>query len=117
MRAIREQPRLVIARALATLCLVAAGIALGAVTRDDGRDKTQAAQARLVSAEQSAREQRAELGRVRAELGRVRTELDRVIAARKRSVHALHRQRAVNDRLRRSLRLARRAVQRRTQQP
>ncbi len=112
MRAIREQPRLVIARVLAALCLIAAGMATGGVSRDDRRDEARAAQTRLVSAQRSVREQSAELQHVRVELRRVSGELDRWIAARRRAVHALHGQRRLNERLRRALRIARRAQQR-----
>jgi Tfp pilus assembly protein PilO len=107
MRAVREQPRLVIARVLAALCLVLGGAAVGNA-RDDGRDEARATQTRLVSAQRSAREQRAEVQRLRAEL-------DRVVAARRRAVHALHGQRRLNQRLRLVLRLTRRAQQRNRQ--
>ena len=116
MRAIREQPRLVIARVLAALCLIAAGLAIGSVSRDDRRDEVRATQTRLVSAQRSAHDQRGELQRVSAELRRVSGELDRVIAARRRAVHALHGQRRLNERLRFALRIARRAQQRNRQQ-
>jgi hypothetical protein len=68
MRAVREQPRLVVARVLAALCLVVAGAAVGGAMRDDGRDEARAAQTRLVSAQRSARDQRAEVQRLSASL-------------------------------------------------
>ena len=108
MRTVREQPRLLIARALAAMCLVVGGAAVGGATRDDGRDEARATQTRLVSAQRSAREQRAEVQRLRAEL-------DRVVASRRRAVHALHGQRRLNQRLRLVLRLTRRAQQRNRQ--
>jgi hypothetical protein len=104
MRAFREQPRLVLARMLGALCLIAAGLAIGAGL--DGDDHDAAAPLRLAAAQRAARSQRPELQRVSAEL-------DHAVAARTRAAHALREERRVTQRLRRELKAARRAHKRR----
>jgi uncharacterized protein HemX len=110
MRAVREQPRLVTAKALWALCLVAAGIAIGVVIADDGGDAAQATQVRLSSAERSGRTQRGELQRTRVTLERAATE-------RARAERALRDLRRANHRLQRQLKAAQRAVHRRKRRP
>jgi hypothetical protein len=107
MRAFREQPRLVLARMLGALCLIAAGLGIGAGLDGDDHDAARAAQLRLAAAQRAARSQRPELQRVSAEL-------DRAVAARTRAAHALRDERRVTQRLRRELKAARRAHKRRT---
>lgn len=102
MRTVAEQPRLVLARVLGVLCLIAAGVAIGGVLGGGDGDATRATQMRLVSATQSARGQRAEVLRITAEL-------DSAVAARTRAERALRYQRRVDRRLRRELKVARRA--------
>jgi hypothetical protein len=101
MRAIREQPRLTFARTIGAVCLIAAGIAIGAVVRGDNRDATRAAEIRLVSVQRSASDQRTELQRVTAQL-------TDAVTARNRSARALRTQRRVTQRLRRDLAAAKR---------
>jgi septal ring factor EnvC (AmiA/AmiB activator) len=105
MRAAREHPRLVIAKALAGLLLVAAGIAIGTAMDSGRREVPHGIQVRLVSAEQSARDQNGELERTSAEL-------KRVTAARTRTEHTLRGLRGANRRLRRDLRVAERSLRR-----
>lgn len=96
MRAAREQPRVVIAKALALLCLFAVGIAAGATIDRSDRDAERALQIRATTAEQSARTRQGELQEMDAERRSA-------IAARARAKHALDRLRRVNQRLRRDL--------------
>ena len=102
MRAFREQPRIAIARVLWALCLIAIGVAIGGVVRDDRGDEAQATQVRLSSAQRSVRDQR-------TELQQTTVQLDRAAAQLAQARRALRRQRRSNQRLRRDLRLARRA--------
>jgi hypothetical protein len=106
MRAVREQPRLVTAKALGALCLVAAGIAIGAVSDGDGGDAAHATQVRLTSAERSARAQR-------VELQRTRVALERAVAEPARAERTVRDLRRANHRLQRELKAARHAVHRR----
>ncbi len=110
MRAVREQPRLVTAKALGALCLVAAGIAIGAVIDDDGGDAAHATQVRLSSAERSGRAQRGELQGARVALERAAAQQARA----ERTTRDLTR---ANHRLQRELKAARRAVQRWKRRP
>ena len=103
MRAAREQPRVVMAEILACLCLLAAGIAVGAVIERDNGDTARATQVRTTTAEQSARDRHAELEQSKAEL-------KRVLAGNARARHALERLRRVNRRLRRDLYMAERSL-------
>ena len=99
MRAAREQPRIVIAKALACLCLLAAGVALGAANDRGDRDDVRAMHVRATAAEQTARDRH-------AELEETRTQLRDATAARARAKHALDRLRSINRRLRRDLDLS-----------
>lgn len=110
MRAVREQPRLVTAKAFSALCLVGAGIAIGAVIDDDGGDAAHATQVRLSSTERSGRAQR-------GELRRTRVALERAAARQVRAERTLRDLRRANHRLRRELEAARRAVHRRKRRP
>ena len=103
MRAAREQPRIVIAKTLACVCLLAAGIALGTVVDSDDRNTARAMHLPATAAEQSARDRHAELQHRDADL-------QRSLAARARARHALERLRRVNGRLRRDLYLAERSL-------
>ena len=105
MRAVREQPRVVIAKALALLCLLAGAIAIGTAINRDNRDEVRDLQVRATTAEQTARIRRAELERIDAE----RRE---AVAARARAKSALARLRRVNRRLRRDLVVTERRLQR-----
>lgn len=110
MRAAREQPRIVIAKTLACLCLLAAGIAIGTAIDGGDRDFVRAMQVRASAAEQAARERH-------AQLAQTRTQLRAATAARARAKHALDRLRRENRRLRRELNVAeRRARQARRRQ-
>jgi hypothetical protein len=102
MRAVKEQPRLVVVRVLAVLCLLGVGIAIGAVARGEDRDAVRAVEVRLVGAQREARDQRSELQRIAAEL-------EGAVAARSRAKRALDRQRRANVQLRAQLKIARRA--------
>jgi len=113
MRAIREQPRLAIARVVLALCLIAVGVVVGGAVRGDDRGAADAAQTRLAAArarltalQRSADEQRIALERVNARL-------TRSIAARRRAVRDLRAERRSNDRLRRQLIAARVALRQR----
>ena len=103
MRAAREQARIVIAKPLACVCLLTAGIALGTVVDSDDRNTARAMHLRATAAEQSARDRHAELQHRDAKL-------QRSLAARARARHALERLRRVNRRLRRDLYLAERSL-------
>ncbi len=72
MRAIREQPRLVVAKALGTGFLVLIGLALGVAMRGSDGDRAQATDVRLVSAQRAVNARQIELrtARGRAEPGR-----------------------------------------------
>jgi chromosome segregation ATPase len=102
MRGLREQPRVAVARVLWALCLIAAGAAIGGIVRDDRRDEARATEVRLSSAQRSVRGQRAELQQTTAQRDRALAQL----ADARRAVRA---QRRSNQRLRRDLRIARRA--------
>lgn len=102
MRAVREQPRLALVRAFGAFCLIAVGMAIGGVLRDDGRDEARATQARLSSAQRSMRDQRTDLQRTKGRLGEAVTEVAR-------SERALRSQRRASQRLRRELRIVHRA--------
>ena len=104
MRAVKEQPRLVVVRVLAALCVLGAGIAIGAVAGGEDRDAVRAVEVRLAGAQQEARDQRTELQHMSAEL-------ERAVAARSRAKQALDRLRRANVRLRAQLKIARRARQ------
>lgn len=103
MRAAREQPRIVIAKTLACLCLLAAGIALGAAIDRGDPDHVRATQVRATAAEQTARDRHAQLEQTRAQL-------QDATAPRARAKHALDRLRGVNRRLRRDLNEAERLL-------
>lgn len=109
MRVVREQPRLVTAKALGLLCLAACGVVLGmALGGDSGAGASDKATARtahtqLTAAEQSLRGQ-ADLLRA------TRTQLDRARAARARTAARLRAARRNNVKLRRDLRRVRRAL-------
>lgn len=105
MRALREQPRVAIAKGLAALCLLIAGVAIGDVLRDDGHDEVRATEARLVSAQRDVRDQR-------AALDATRSGLDRTVAKLARARRALRVERQANQRLRHELRVTRRALDR-----
>ena len=105
MRAVREQPRVAVAKVLVALCLISVGVAIGDVLRDDGHDAARATEARLVSAQRDARDQYAELHVARAGL-------DRTVAKLARARRVLRIEREANQRLRRELRITRRALDR-----
>jgi hypothetical protein len=99
MRALREHPRVTVAKAVGAICLVLIGVAIGAVDgRGDG-ERMKATEARLVSAQKSvsAREAKLRLARTRGQ--RAAAALDRA----QRRISALTR---TNHRLRRELRSA-----------
>jgi hypothetical protein len=94
MRSVREQPRLVVAKAFWAVCLVVAGILIGGTLHDDGTDAVQASQLRLTSAQSSGRAQRAELQRTKAELElatAARARAERTSRALRRANHGLQR--------------------------
>ena len=105
MRAIREQPRVAIAKGIVALCLIIIGVAIGDVLRDDRHDEVRATEARLVSAQRDVRGQR-------AELHATRSGLDRTVSKLARARRALRIERRANQRLRRELRSTRRALDR-----
>ena len=105
MRAAREQPRVVIAKALALLCLLAGGIAIGTAIGGGDRDEVRELRVRATSAEQTAR-----TGQV--ELERIDTERREAVAARARAKRALARLRRVNRGLRRDLNVTERLLRR-----
>ena len=105
MRAAREQPRVVIAKALALLCLLVGAIAIGTAINGDNRDEVRELRVRATTAEQMARNHRAELERIDAERGEA-------VAARARAKRALARVRRVNRILRRDLDVTERRLQR-----
>jgi hypothetical protein len=61
MRAVREQPRLVVAKAVTATCLLLVGIASGATLDRGDTDRMHATQLRLVSAQGSLADDRSEL--------------------------------------------------------
>lgn len=67
MRRAREQPRLALAKALAAVGLVLAGVALGVATKRGDGDRVRATEVRLVSAEHSAAAHASELRTVIAQ--------------------------------------------------
>ena len=100
MRALREQPRVVAATAASALVLVAVGMLLGALVFSDSNDVSQAREAELVQVRAAAvrlqRRTSTELQQVRADLRAAQTRL----RLSERS----------ENRLRRQLRAARRAL-------
>ncbi len=115
MRAVREQPRLVVAKALGMLCLVACGLVLGLLLGGDGRDAaaeqaSRTAQLRLVATERTLRGESDQLRDTRALLAR-----SRAVRARTRArFRAAQRE---NAELRSDLRRARRAAVRARARP
>lgn len=108
MRVVREQPRLVTAKALGLLCLAACCIVLGlSLGGDDGADASdkaaRTAQLQLTAAERSLRGQADRLHQTRAQLDRAR-------ASRARTSARLRAARRTNAKLRRDLRRVRRAL-------
>jgi hypothetical protein len=94
MRSVREQPRLVFAKAFWAVCLVVAGILIGGTLGDDGSDAVHASQLRLTSVQRSGHAQRVELQRTKAELERAtaaRTRAERTSRALRRANHGLER--------------------------
>jgi len=102
MRALREQPRITVAKVLVVVGLVVAGAAVGSLLDGDGGDRVQVTQARLASAQRSLATREAEL-----RLGRER--IERAEAALGRVEHDARVLTRANRRLRRELRAARRA--------
>jgi hypothetical protein len=95
MRSVREQPRLVFAKAFWAVCLVVAGILIGGALHNDGSDAVHASQLRLTSVQRSGRAQRAELQRMAAALARAtasRTGAERTSRALPRTNHRLQRE-------------------------
>ena len=105
MGRVRERPRLVAAQVLAVVVVAGAGVLIGMALAGDETKVPAATQARLDSAERSARQSAGQLQTARADAGKARAAVAR---ARRRS-RALARQ---NRRLRADLRRARRARRR-----
>lgn len=107
MRAMREQPRLVVAKALGMLSLVVCSLVLGFLLRGDSGDDEAArsTQLRLVAAERTLRGEAELLRDTRAELAESRVARDRLRAR----VSATSRS---NARLRRGLRASTRRTAR-----
>jgi chromosome segregation ATPase len=77
MRALREQPRVIAAKALMVVTLVAASMGIGGLLdREDGQ-RVQAREARLAVAQRSLTGMEAELGVARGRVQRAETALDR----------------------------------------
>lgn len=115
MRAAREHPRLVVAKALGLLGVAACGLVLGLLLRGDSganasADAARTAHVRLISTEQTLRSEADLLQTTRAQLDRSRTARIR-IAARLRTA------RRANAKLRRDLRRVRRALTRARESP
>jgi hypothetical protein len=110
MRGVSEHPRLVIARALAALCLVAVGFTAGLVRTSDRDDVPRATQMRLASVERAARDSGAELSAAHARLARTNA----LVARGEREAQALtHANARLRQQLRRAERSRRRARSRR----
>jgi hypothetical protein len=105
MRGVSEHPRLVIAEALAALCLVAVGFAGGVVLTGDRDDVRRATQIRLASAERAARDRGAELSAANARLAGTNALVSRGERRARALTHA-------NARLRQQLRRAERSRRR-----
>lgn len=96
MRAAREQPRLVIARVLAGICLVLAGVAIGSALNGEDTRRADATQLRLVSAQRSLADGRADLltasdraGRAEAAARRARAQARALARSNRRLRHEL----------------------------
>ncbi len=101
-RAVTEHPRLVVAKAIGMLCLVGCGLALGLLLRG-GDEVPRSTQVRLVSAELSARNEASVNREMRAQLERAR-------AARAHAEERLRVAKRNNVKLRREIRVVRRAL-------
>lgn len=115
MRAAREHPRLVVAKALGLLAVAACGLVLGLLLRGDGgavasADAARSAQVRLISTQQTLRSEAVLLETTRAQLDRSR-------AARKRTAVRLRTAQRASAKLRRDLRRVRRALIRARESP
>src|SRR3954469_3178279 len=91
MRALREQPRVTVAKTLGAVVLVVIGVAIGALVNgaDDGRMR--ATEVRLVSAQRAARTQADQLRvvqgraeRAEAALGRTKRRVKSLVGANRR---------------------------------
>ncbi len=102
MRAAREHPRLVVAKALGMLCLVGCGFALGLLV-GGGEEVPRSTQLRLLTAERTARSAVHVNRDTRAQLARER-------AARAHAEDRLRVAKRNNVKLRRNLRVVRRAL-------
>jgi hypothetical protein len=96
MRAVREQPRLVLARTLGAICLVLAGIAIGSALDRGDTDRMNATHLRLVSAQRSLADGRAGLrtandraARAEADARRARTQTRALTRSNRRLRHEL----------------------------
>jgi septal ring factor EnvC (AmiA/AmiB activator) len=109
MRALREQPRLTVAKALALCCLLGVGIAIGAVVGDNGTKATARPQPtvdrRLAAAQQVLTEERATVSDLQAQR-------DSATTSQAASQRALSTARQQRDRLQQRLHVARRALHR-----
>lgn len=102
MRALREQPRVTVAKILVVVALVAMGAVVGATLDGEGGDRVQVTQARLASAHQSLTATEVELRVARGRIDSAETALARA----RQDARVLARE---NRRLRRELRAAQRA--------
>ena len=102
MRALREQPRVTVVKALSVVLLVAAGVAAGVVVDTDDRGQVRALEMRLASSRHSLTVQG-------AELRTARMDERRAAAAAARAEAALAKTRRVNRRLRDRLATERRS--------
>jgi chromosome segregation ATPase len=109
MRALREQPRLTVATALALCCLLAVGIAIGAAVGDHGTSASARSQPtmdrRLVAAQH-------ELANERTTVGELRVQRGAAAASQAEIQRALSTARQQRQRLQLQLRVARRALHR-----
>ena len=103
MRALRERPRLTIAKGLATVLVFLAGIAFAGAVADDGAEVPPGTAAALTRAERAAQTRSDRLAEAAGEVERLE---DRLRASRRR----LRASGARNRRLTRALRSARRRV-------
>ena|SRR5829696_245305 len=102
MRALREQPRVTVAKLLLGLTLIGTGTAAGALLDGEDGDRLQESDARLAVAQRSVTGMEAEFGGARGRIERAEAALDRA----RQDARQLARS---NRQLRRELRAAQRA--------
>lgn len=105
MRQLRERPRLAVARVLALVALVGAGIAIGALLADPGPTGALQAEAQLKRVKAVSGERADRLDRTGAEVRRLQAELDEALGRTRSLARA-------NSRLRGSVRDAKESLRR-----